>query len=192
MNTVRSDALLVEYGDIVPGGVHSNFRRPIYFEKAEGAYLWDLDGNKYLDCVVNNGACILGHGDKDIAEAVKAAAQDGLTVSMESKQSLEVARKLHEMIPSAEQVRLTNTGTEAVMKAVMIARAYTGREKIIKMEGAYHGWFDEAQVSVHPDPGLSGPSDYPHPVPASTWRWQPRWLVSRNSATGRYSSILRL
>lgn len=83
---------------------------------------------------------------------------------MESELTLKVAEQLHDMIPSAEQVRLANTGSEAVMKALMIARAHTGREKIIKVEGAYHGWFDEAQVSIHPEPGEAGPAEAPVPV----------------------------
>ena len=74
MITAKSNRLLEEYGVIVPGGVHSNFRRPIYFREARGAYLWDVDGNQYLDCVVNNGACILGHGDADVTAAVTEAA----------------------------------------------------------------------------------------------------------------------
>jgi len=164
MKTERSHALLKEYGDVIPGGVHSNFRTPVYFTKARGARLWDVDGNEYIDCIANNGACILGHGDPDVEVAVIEAVKQGLTVALESELSLTVANQLHNMIPSAEQVRFANTGTEAVMKALMIARAFTGKEKIIKVEGAYHGWFDEAQVSVHPDPALAGPPTSPQAV----------------------------
>lgn len=164
MKTERSQALLREYGTVVPGGVHSNFRTPVYFTKARGARVWDVDGNEYIDCIANNGACILGHGDPDVEVAVIDAVKQGLTVALESKLSLTVANQLHDMIPSAEQVRFANTGTEAVMKALMIARAFTGKEKIIKVEGGYHGWFDEAQVSVHPDPSVAGPDDAPTPV----------------------------
>jgi glutamate-1-semialdehyde 2,1-aminomutase len=168
MITAKSNRLLEEYGGIVPGGIHSNFRRPIYFREAAGAYLWDLDGNQYLDCVVNNGACILGHGDADVTAAVTEAVKSGITVSMETELSLKVAKQLHQMVPSAEQVRLANTGTEAVMKALMIARAHTCREKIVKIEGTYHGWFDEAQVSVHPDPVAAGDGKTPRPVLSTT------------------------
>lgn len=164
MKTERSQALLRDYGDVVPGGVHSNFRSPIYFTEARGSRLWDVDGNEYIDCTVNNGACILGHGDPDVEVAVIDAVKQGLTVGLESELSLTVAKQLHDMIPSADQVRFANTGTEAVMKALMIARAFTGKEKIIKVEGGYHGWFDEAQVSVHPDPSVAGPDDAPTPV----------------------------
>jgi glutamate-1-semialdehyde 2,1-aminomutase len=164
MKTEKSTELLHTYSAIVPGGVHSNFRQPVYFERARGARLWDVDGNEYIDCVINNGACILGHGDYEVEAAVKDALRQGLTAGLETEMCLKVARQLHEMIPSAEQVRFANSGTEAVMKALMIARAYTGREKIIKVEGCYHGWFDEAQVSVHPDPHEAGPPDRPIPV----------------------------
>jgi glutamate-1-semialdehyde 2,1-aminomutase len=144
--------------------VHSNFRTPVYFTKALGSRLWDVDENEYIDCIANNGACILGHGDPNVEAAVIDAVKQGLTVALESELSLTVANQLHDMIPSAEQVRFANSGTEAVMKALMIARAFTGKEKIIKVEGGYHGWFDEAQVSVHPDPSVAGPDDAPTPV----------------------------
>ncbi|UCF90064.1 MAG: aspartate aminotransferase family protein [Desulfobacterales bacterium] len=167
MKVEKSTALLERYGGIIPGGVHSNFRQPVYFERASGSRLYDVDGNEYIDCVVNNGACILGHGDPDVAAEVKKALQQGLTSGIESELSLKVAKQLHDMIPSAEQVRFANAGTEAVMKSLMLARCFTGREKIIKVEGAYHGWFDEAQVSVHPEPGAAGPPDRPIPVPST-------------------------
>ncbi len=164
MNTAKSKVLFDEYRKVVPGGVNSNFRAPIYFEKAQGSRLWDVDGNEYVDCVVNNGACILGHGDLDIEAEVTRAVRQGLTSGLETALSLQVCKQLHDMIPSAEQVRLANAGTEAVLKALMMARAFTSREKIIKVEGAYHGWFDEAQVSVHPEPDLAGPAESPKPL----------------------------
>lgn len=167
MSTERSEALLQAYREIVPGGVHSNFRDPIYFARAEGSKLWDVDGNEYIDCTVSNGACILGHGDPDVEREVIAACRRGLTVGIESELSLKVAKQLQEMVPTAERVRFANTGTEAVMKALMIARGYTKRELLIKIEGAYHGWFDEAQVSVHPDPSRAGPPSAPQPVLAT-------------------------
>ena len=134
MNTEKSKSLFNQCQEIVPGGVNSNFRAPIYFDKAQGSRLWDVDGNEYVDCVVNNGACILGHGDPDIEAEVTKAVKQGLTSSLETPLSLQVCRQLHDLIPSAEQARLANTGTEAVMKALMMARAFTGREKIIKIE----------------------------------------------------------
>ncbi|HIE04792.1 MAG TPA: aspartate aminotransferase family protein [Candidatus Latescibacteria bacterium] len=163
----RSLRLLEEYGDVVPGGVHSNFRSPVYYERAKGSRVWDVDGNEYIDCVVSNGACILGHGDPDISEAVGEVLEYGLSVGLEGELGLKVARLVKEMVPSAERVRFANTGTEAMMKAVMIAREHTGRGKIVKAEGAYHGWYDDFLVSVHPDPKLAGPPNSPLPVRAS-------------------------
>jgi len=161
VKTEKSVNLLNHYQNIIPGGVHSNFRPTIYFERAKGSRVYDVDGNEYIDCVINNGSCILGHGDPDIEAAVCDTVRQGLTSGIETELSLKVAEQLNRMIPSAEQVRFGNSGTEAVMKSLMLARAYTGREKIIKVEGCYHGWFDEAQVSVHPELSAAGPADRP-------------------------------
>jgi glutamate-1-semialdehyde 2,1-aminomutase len=140
--------------DLIPGGVNSGFRYrdpfPLYFSRAEGSRLWDIDGNEYLDFLVANGACILGHKDPLVTKAVEEQLQTGLTSSLESELSIDVAKLLHEMIPSAESVKFSNTGTEAVMHAFQIARGYTGKNGIIKTEGSYHGWQDEAHLSVHP------------------------------------------
>ncbi len=156
---------------LVTGGVHSGFRYrdpfPIYFKKALGSKVWDIDGNEYLDFLVANGACILGHRDPEVTAAVTEQLQTGLTVGLESELSIQVAQMLHVMIPSAEVVKLSNTGTEAVMHAFQIARGYTGKNKIVKTEGAYHGWQDEAHLSVHPklvdkkSPAEASPQPFP-------------------------------
>lgn len=161
----KSENLLEKYDSVVPGGVHSNFRVPIYFREAKGSRIWDIDGNEFIDCVVNMGTCILGHGDAEVNEAVKQAVDRGLTNGLETELSLNVATKLKEMVPSVEQVRFANTGTEAIMKSIMMARAYTGTDKIIKLEGGYDGWSDDMQISVHPDLSKAGPKDAPTPVP---------------------------
>lgn len=139
---------------ITPGGVNSGFRYrdpfPLYFSKAQGSRVWDIDGNEYLDFVVANGACILGHKDPRVSEAVQKQLETGLTVGLESELSIKVAKMLNEMIPSAESVKLSNTGTEAVMHAFQIARGFTRKNVIVKTEGCYHGWQDEAHLSVHP------------------------------------------
>jgi glutamate-1-semialdehyde 2,1-aminomutase len=128
--------------------------------------MWDVEGNRYLDCLVSNGACILGHGNPAVVAAVRAQLETGLTVGFESELSVDVAEMLHLMIPSAEIVKFSNTGTEAVAHAIQIARGHKGRQKIVKMEGCYNGWLDEMQVSVHPDTTkrLAGSSD---PIPES-------------------------
>jgi len=153
-NFDRSKKEFNEAINLITGGVHSGFRYrepfPLYFERAKGSRVWDVDGNEYVDYLVGNGAVILGHKDSRVTEAVRAQLESGLTVSLESELSYKVARELGDMIPSAEEVKLSNTGTEAVMHAIQIARGFTGRGKIVKAEGCYHGWQDEMNFSVHP------------------------------------------
>jgi glutamate-1-semialdehyde 2,1-aminomutase len=139
---------------IITGGVHSGVRfqepHPIYFKKAKGSRIWDVDDNEYIDCVVNMGACVLGHGDPKVQEAVVTQLSTGLTAGLESELSITAAQKLSQMVPSAEFVKFSNTGTEAVMHAIQIARGYTGKNRIVKIEGGYDGWYDFTLVSVHP------------------------------------------
>ncbi len=154
---------------VTPGAVHSNIRyfspSPIFFTRGKGSRLWDVDGNEYVDCVVNMGACILGHGNPDVTKAVKVQIENGLTCGVETELSVEVAEKLKDMIPCAETVKFSNTGTEAVMKAIMIARGFTGRDMIVKIEGGYNGWYDCVLTSVKPDFDRAGPVTAPHSVP---------------------------
>jgi glutamate-1-semialdehyde 2,1-aminomutase len=154
LNLSKSRELFEIGGQIVTGGVHSGFRFrepfPIYVSKAIGSRVWDIDGNEYLDCLVGNGACILGHKHPRVTSAVTEQLQSGLTVGLESELSLEVANMLHKLIPSAEVVKFSNTGTEAVMHALQIVRGYTHKSVVIKTEGCYHGWQDEMHQSVHP------------------------------------------
>jgi glutamate-1-semialdehyde 2,1-aminomutase len=153
--------------EIVTGGVHSGFRYqepyPRYFARARGPYLWDVDGNKYVDCLVNMGACILGHSDPKVTQAVKKQLDAGLTVGLETEMSIKAARLIHEMVPSAEVVKFANTGTEAVMHAIQIARGYSGKNKIAKLEGGYNGWYDYMLVSTHPSLEEAGPASGPIP-----------------------------
>ncbi|MEM4151477.1 MAG: aspartate aminotransferase family protein [Nitrososphaerota archaeon] len=167
----RSMMLFEEANRYVAGGVHSNFRyrepHPIYFSRARGSRIWDVDGNEYIDCVINMGACILGHGYPKVVDAVKDALDYGLTVGLEPDIGVEVSKQLSRMIPSAESVRFSNTGTEAVMHAIHIARGFTGRYKIAKLEGGYNGWYDYVLVSSHPSIDKAGPPDEPVPIPES-------------------------
>jgi glutamate-1-semialdehyde 2,1-aminomutase len=153
-----------------PGGVHSNTRarspHPIYFERAEGPYLYDVDGNRYLDFVLGNGAIILGHGNPEVQQAVAAVIAQGLTTGSETRLAVEAAELLLQQVPTAEMVRFANSGTEAVMHALELARSATGRRRVAKVEGAYHGWDSQMYVSAWPDLGLAGPSEAPQPVPA--------------------------
>lgn len=154
---------------VIPGGLHSNARwidpHPIYFNKGEGSKIWDIDGNKYIDCMVNFGALILGHGDPDVNKAVKRGLKIGLTAAVDTELSFEVARKLKDISPCAEMVKFASTGTEAVMHAIMIARGYTKKERIIKAEGNYHGWYDYVNCSYKYPPEKW--CDIPVPFPSS-------------------------
>ena len=170
-NLLRSKKLFESAKDFVIRGVHTNFKymypHPIYFSRAKGSKIWDVDGNDYIDCVMNFGPCILGHGHPKVIEAVKNQLETGLTVGLETKLNVTVSKKLAEMVPSAESVRFSNTGTEAVMHSIQIARGYTGKDKIIKIEGGYNGWYDDVLVSYHPPLKLAGPETLPTPVPDS-------------------------
>ncbi|MFO7589519.1 MAG: aminotransferase class III-fold pyridoxal phosphate-dependent enzyme, partial [Acidimicrobiia bacterium] len=160
MQLDRSRALFERGVASVPNGTHSNSRaqepHPIYFERAQGAYLWDIDGNRWTDYVMGNGAVLLGHGEEHVQAATKAAVDDGLGAGFESELSIQAAEAFLRLVPTADQVRFTNTGTEAVMHAVHVARAITGRPAIAKIEGAYHGWWDEVFVSTWPDLARAG------------------------------------
>jgi len=156
----RSQELFRQASELTPGGVHSNVRwadpHPLYFERGRGSRIWDVDGNEYIDCTGNYGALILGHADPVVTRAVEQTLASGLTCGVETQLSIDVARRLTEMIPCAQRVRFCNSGTEAVMHALQIARGFTGRERILKTEGNYHGWYDYVYCS--------------HRYPESEWR----------------------
>jgi glutamate-1-semialdehyde 2,1-aminomutase len=153
----------------IPAGTHSNSRaaapHPRYFARASGGRLWDVDGNEWIDLVMGNAAVILGHGDPWVRDAVSSALGAGLGAGVESELSVSVAERFLALVPTADQVRFTNTGTEAAMHVVHLARAVTGRAGIAKSEGAYHGWWDEVFVSTWPDLTLAGGRDKPAPLP---------------------------
>lgn len=170
VNRNKSKELYLDIGQrLVPGGVHSNIRfvepHPLWFSRAKGSKIWDVDENEYIDCVINMAALILGHGDDRVTQAVRAQLESGLTCGVETELNVKVAKRLHEMIPCAESVKISNTGTEAVSKAIMIARGHTGRQTIIKIEGGYNGWQDSVALSFNPDLKKAGPSNRPRTVP---------------------------
>jgi len=145
----RSARLLAEAQQLMPGGVNSPVRafkavggEPLFIARGQGARVWDVDGNEYLDCVGSWGPLILGHARAEVIEAACQAAKDGATFGAPTELEVELARAIVEALPSVEMVRLVNSGTEAVMSAVRLARAYTGRSKIVKFEGGYHGHSD--------------------------------------------------
>lgn len=141
--------LLKEARAVVPGGVNSPVRsfgavggRPPFISRARGSRLWDEEGREFIDYVGSWGPAITGHAPEAVVRAVQQAAPDGLSFGAPTVRETQLARKIVEMVPSVEMVRLVNSGTEAAMSAVRLARGYTGRDSIIKFEGCYHGHSD--------------------------------------------------
>lgn len=157
--------------ELVPAGVCSTYRAydpyPVHAERAAGAAIYDVDHNRYLDFAMNNGTQFVGHAHPRLTEAVGEQLEDGTLYTRPNRLIAEAARPLIDRWPAIEQVRFTNSGTEAVMHATRLARAYTGREKLIRMEGAYHGAHDQALVSKMPPIERAGPADDPTAVPES-------------------------
>lgn len=173
MTSLTSNAELIHEraARLVPAGTHSNSRlrdpRPLYLERAEGPYVWDVDGTRYLDCTMGNGAIMLGHAHPGVTEAVASAIASGLTTGYESRLALEAAELLAEIVPGFGRVRFANTGTEAAMHALHVARAATGKDGVAKTEGAYHGWHDPLWVSCWGAPEAIGPAHAPASPPGS-------------------------
>jgi glutamate-1-semialdehyde 2,1-aminomutase len=164
----RSKELFAEACKHIAGGVSSDARRsagvPLYVDHASGAHLWDVDGNRYVDYVLGQGPAILGHCPPIVVEAVNAQAARGLVYSAQHETEIDVARLLGKMVPSADLVRFNTVGSEAAHAALRIARGVTGRPKILKFEGHYHGWFDQVLFSVHPELDSVGPIAHPATV----------------------------
>jgi glutamate-1-semialdehyde 2,1-aminomutase len=156
---------------VLAGGVSSDARRLpnglLFVDRAEGAYLTDVDGNRYLDYVLGQGPAILGHSAGVVAEAVSAQVRRGVTYSAQHLAEVEVAETLCRLVPGAERVRFNSVGSEAVHGALRLARGHTGRSKICKFEGHYHGWLDPVLYSVHPALAAAGPADAPRVVAGS-------------------------
>lgn len=140
---------------VLPGGTDSNFRAwgedTVYVDRGKGGRVWDLDGNEFVDLRLGYGPVILGHGDPRVDDAVNEAMRTGVSFSLTSEQEVRTAELICELTGWVEMARMTVSGTESTMHAMRIARAYTGRDKIIKFEGQYHGVHDYALISVLPD-----------------------------------------
>ncbi|MDZ7841793.1 MAG: glutamate-1-semialdehyde 2,1-aminomutase [Gammaproteobacteria bacterium] len=140
---------------VIPGGVNSPVRafrgvggEPVFFERAKGPYMWDVDGKRYVDYVGSWGPMILGHADDEVIEAVKSAVDRGLSFGAPTPIETELAALICGMIPSVDRIRMVNSGTEATMSALRLARGFTGRDRIIKFEGCYHGGVDSLLVKA--------------------------------------------
>ena len=153
--TDRNETLFNRAKAIIPGGVNSPVRAfgsvggvPRFIKKAEGAYVWDENGTRYTDYVGSWGPAIVGHAHPEVIEAVREAALGGLSFGAPTEGEIVIAEKIAELVPSVEQLRLVSSGTEATMSAIRLARGFTGRDKIIKFEGCYHGHSDSLLVKA--------------------------------------------
>ncbi len=151
----RSEHLFKESLNHIPGGVNSPVRafrgvggQPFFAERAAGSRVWDVDGNEYIDYVGTWGPAILGHAHQPIIEAVKDAADRGTSFGIPSEAELQMAKLVKEFVPSVQKVRMVNSGTEACMSAIRVARGFTDRPKIIKFDGCYHGHADSLLVKA--------------------------------------------
>ncbi|NCG41073.1 MAG: aminotransferase class III-fold pyridoxal phosphate-dependent enzyme, partial [Actinobacteria bacterium] len=138
---------------------------PVYVAEGEGAWVMDVDGNRYLDCNNNFTSIILGHADPQVERAVQAQMKKGTAFSFATELEIELAELLCARTPSFEKIRFCNSGTEAVMGMIKAARAFTSRAKIIKVEGSYHGTYDHAEASLGSDPSNWGSVARPETVP---------------------------
>lgn len=172
--TTSNQQLFERSQQYIPGGVNSPVRAfksvggtPIFFERGQGAYFWDVEGQAYIDYVGSWGPLILGHAHPAVVGKVQEAASRGMSFGAPTRAELEIAELLCQLLPSLEQVRLVSSGTEAGMSAIRLARGYTGRSRIIKFEGCYHGHDDALLVKAG-----SGALTFGHPssagVPAET------------------------
>ena len=155
MKTIRSDQLFEKAQKLIPGGVNSPVRAfksvgrvPVFIQKALGSKMWDIDGNEYIDYVGSWGPMILGHAHPAILDAIRKAAVDGTSFGAATEREVEMAELISSIMPSIEMVRMVNSGTEATMSAIRLARAFTGKEIIIKFEGCYHGHADSFLIKA--------------------------------------------
>lgn len=169
----RSEALYRRASTVIPGGVNSTARAtfsgwdpyPLFVEQATGSHLRDVDGNDYIDYLLGLGPMILGHRPPKVTAAVVEAIHNrGTVFALPAADETALADKMIAAVPSLEQVRLCNTGTEAVLYAVRLARAFTGRDKLVRFEGMYHGFSDGVYWSKHPGLDRAGPDHAPIPV----------------------------
>jgi glutamate-1-semialdehyde 2,1-aminomutase len=172
--TEKNRAFFEQAQRVMPFGVSSNFRywgdeSNIAIDRAEGAYIWDMDGNRYIDYRLGFGPVILGHGHPVVVDRVTEAIKSGTVFALSHELEVKVAEQLVEMCPGVDQVRFANSGGEATMHALRIARSHTGREKIVKFEGQYHGMYDYMLFSTVSSPsGALGHRRSPIPAPTSS------------------------
>ena len=157
MNNDQSIKAFQDAQNLIPGGVNSPVRAfksvgipPVFIDHAKGSKVYDIDGNEYIDFVSSWGPLILGHAHEGILKAINETAEKGTSFGAPTLLETKMARLIVEMMPSVEKVRMVNSGTEATMSALRLARAFTGREKIIKFEGNYHGQAERFLIQAGP------------------------------------------
>src|SRR5579872_4749296 len=169
----KSQRLFHEIAEYVAGG-ESNYVRvknglEMCFDRGDGPRFWDVDGNSFIDYSLGYGPLIFGHRPRQVTDAVvEVITTRGVQFTFPYDLERDVARFIVESVPHVDLVRFCTTGTEAVTAAMRLARAYTGRDKIVKFEGHYHGWTDAMFLSCHPSLDKAGPEDHPHTVPGSS------------------------
>src|SRR3954464_11003073 len=141
---------------------------PMLFDRAKGCQVWDLDGREYYDLCCSHGATLLGHGDERVMAAVREVLATGAPCSYENEKQAELAELLCDTIPCFERVRFVGSGTEATMHAIRLCRAFTGKSKLIKIEGNFHGYHDQVMFGIGTPAGKLGPETAPTPWPGST------------------------
>lgn len=168
MNITQSISLFQEAQALFPGGVNSPVRafravggQPLFIQRGEGAYLFDVDGNRYIDYVLSWGPLITGHAHPDVVKAIQEAALMGTSYGAPSPLEIDLAKRIMDFMPNIEMIRFVNSGTEATMSALRLARAYTKREKIIKFDGCYHGHADMLLVQAGSGVATLGLPDSP-------------------------------
>src|SRR5687768_4020166 len=151
----RNEELFARAQQVIPGGVNSPVRAfravggtPRFFARGEGPYFWDADGKRYIDYVGSWGPLILGHADAEVVKAVCEKARDGLSFGAPTELEVDMAELLCRSVPNMDLVRLVSSGTEATMSALRLARGHTGRHRIVKFEGCYHGHADSLLVKA--------------------------------------------
>lgn len=174
MDTRKSQTLFEDARSVIPGGVNSPVRAfrsvggdPLFIERARGATIWDADGNAYLDFVGSWGPMLLGHDHPEIREAVARALPDGASFGAPTSREVELAHRVVDLVPSVEMVRLVNSGTEATMSALRLARAHTGRNGVVKFRGGYHGHGDAFLVEAGSGAATLGVPNSPGVTPGA-------------------------
>src|SRR6056297_1526154 len=162
MNRIHAQAdWIARAREALPAAGFGNFDASIVIARGEGSRVWDEDGNEYVDYLIGSGPMLLGHGHPEVMEAVLEQLPKGMTFFANNAKGIELAEAIVDAVPCCELVRFVASGGEADMYAIRLARAYTGREKILKFEGGYHGMSAEAQMSLAPSARVNFPQAVP-------------------------------